>query len=413
MISPNMRILIAEEGVKTNAGHWAPYSKTIAEGLSAIGVSATVAGHVDADASVREGMPFEPVFRYSRWDGHYEHRPWLERKALVALHNWRLYKDMAAFLERSPPFDCIFCGNILVYHSFAWQMLARRFLGKEFHHLILMMVQPAGVLNPEQGNYVFPARSKALAWSLSKTVGHGCGRVSLAAETPAAQKEFSQLTGKAVNLFHHPVKAPLAIAAQSRQENGRTVRLVCPGFARYEKGSDILLEAIRITQGQAPDIDLRFRMQWKNNHRFETPCGHQISADRDLENQGLVEYLTNELKGDDYWQFLADADIIILPYRCNPYTTRLSRVAIEALIMGKPVIYTRGSWLDFAVNDSGCGVGFEDGSAKSLAAAITEACSKLASLRAAASAKAATAAEHYSPERFAERLKQLSDPRKC
>lgn len=402
-----MRVLIAEEGVKNNSGHWSPYSLSIVEGLAEIGVTALVAGHVDADLEVREAMPFEPVFRHSRWDGNYEHRPWLERKALVALHNWRLYRDMAAFLERSEPFDAIFCGNIIVYHSFAWQLLMHRFLGKKFHHLILMMVQPAGSFDRATNRYQFPLRSRALAWSLSKISLAGRGRVSLAVETPAAQAEFSALTGRPVNLLHHPVEAP-AVRSEPRRDS-KILRLVCPGFARYEKGSDILLDAIRKLVADNNTEGLRFVLQWKKGTSFTTAGGEVIGADLSLEKNGTAEFVEEELSGENYWKFLSEADIIVLPYRCNPYTTRLSRVTIEALIVGKPVIYPVGSWLEFAVEQSGTGIGFADGSAQSLAEAILKACSDFETLKLLAEGRATSAAANYSPRRFAESLKNLTE----
>lgn len=400
------RVLISEEGVKDNAGHWAPYSQSIVEGLEEIGASAVVAGHADATVEVRSAMPFEPVFRFSRWDGHYEHRPWLERKALVALHNRRLYRDMAAFLERSEPFDVIFCGNILVYHSFAWRMLVRRFLGKKFHHLVLMMVQPAGSLDRERGRYVFPLRSKALAWSLADSVAAGKGRVSLAVETPAAQAEFSQLTGKTVHLLHHPVEAP-DLGPPSRPERER-LRLVCPGFARFEKGSDVLLEAIRKLSSGGQGAGMQFTLQWKKGATFAGIDSMTVGVDEELQAKGVAKFEEVELVGDDYWRFLAEADLIVLPYRGDPYTTRLSRVTIEAMIVGKPVIYPKGSWLEFAVEESGAGVGFEDGSADSLAEAVLEARSRFATLAESARDRAAAAAEHYSARSFAGNLMSLT-----
>lgn len=403
-----MRFLISEEGVKNNAGHWAPYSQSIVEGLAEIGVDSVVAGHVEAASAVRAAMPFAPVFRYSRWDGNYEHRPWIERKGLVALHNRRLYRDMAAFLERSEPFDVVFCGNILVYHSFAWQMLARRFLGKKFQRLILMMVQPAGSYDEAKGCYRFPLRSKALAWSLSRTVLAGKGRVSLAVETPAAQSEFAQLTGRPVRLLHHPVEAPAcALAPKQGEQEKKVIRLVCPGFARFEKGSDVLLEAIRLLEGNPKANNLRFVLQWKKGVSFSGARGELISADGNLAQNGTVDYLDQELHGEAYWQFLADADLIVLPYRRDPYTTRLSRVTIEAMIVGKPVIYPKESWLEFAVEQSGVGVGFDDASPQSLAEAVLTACAELPTLRPLAEKAARGAAADFSPKRFAELLKEI------
>jgi glycosyltransferase involved in cell wall biosynthesis len=396
-------VLLCEEGVKTFAGHWAPYNQAIADGLCASGIACQIAGHVDADQSVRKTLDFQPVFHYSRWDGTYEHQSWIARKFLILLHNWRVYRDMSAFLKRSGPYDCIFCGNILVYHSLAWYWLSRRFLGKKFHNLVLMLIQPAGKLEHATGQYVFPKRSVLLRWSLQHTIDRSRGRVRLAVETPEAQIEFGQLVKRPIERLHHPVDFPKSWNPKPLAKN-KIRRYVCPGFARHEKGSDVLQDAIRIGQEQLLALNIKFTFQWKADGGFRRKEGNIEGRDKTLEANGLVQYEESVLSGMDYWDFLANSDLLVLPYRCDPYTTRLSRVTIEAMQVGRPIIYPKGSWLEFAVNESGVGVGFDDGSPKSLLGAIIEATSNLDALKVAAHAKASQARIRYSSKSFADEL---------
>lgn len=409
-MSTNAPCLLAEEGVKNFRGHWTPYTVCIAKGLAEAGRKVVVAGHRDAEPDVRAAMPFESVFRFSRWDGLYEHRPWLERKALVMLHNQRLHRDMSSFLNRAGPFDLVFCGNVLVYHSLAWYCLAKRHLGKRFQRLVLMLIHPAGTWDSVCGRYQFPLRSKLFAWALRQTVDLG-EKVTLAVETPAAQQEFAQLTGRSVHLLHHPVEAPVGWrSAESASRSGGKVRLSCPGFARYEKGSDVLLAALnRMAQRGFPE-GVEAHLQWRRETSFATPEGHTIERDEHLRERGYVCYLEEPLGGEAYWNFLASADILVLPYRCHPYTTRLSRVAIEAMIVGRPIIYPAGSWLAYAVERSGVGLPFEDGSPESLAETILRALHEREALAEAARQRAAAVAAEYSAKRFAEALLALGNP---
>jgi glycosyltransferase involved in cell wall biosynthesis len=61
--------------------------------------------------------------------------------------------------------------------------------------------------------------------------------------------------------------------------------------------------------------------------------------------------------------------VMVLPYRL-PYRLRVSRVVIEAMLHGMPVIATDGTTLLEQVNEYGCGLACEDGSAESLARAM-------------------------------------------
>ncbi len=401
------RALVAEEGIKTFSGHWTPYNAAIAKGFAELGWETMVAGHREAHGAVRAALPFAPVFRFSRWDGTYEHRLWFERRCLVFLHNWRLYRDMSAFLETQPAFELVFCGNLLVYHSLAWRWLARRYLGRKFHRLTLMMVQPAGSWVESEGRYVFPWRSGILAWSLASAVRHGRGAVTLAAETPAAAMEFAQLTGHSVTELHHPVDLPPGWEPPSSPQHALT-RIICPGFARYEKGSDLLLEAIRQIADTPLAERIEFILQWPDKATFALADGTQLARDETLTEGGLVRYVETSLGGLDYWNFLASGNLLVLPYRRNPYTTRLSRVAIEAMLLGKPVVYPDRSWLASAIEAHGAGVSFPGEQPKTLSEAIETAVNRLPALREAAERAAPSARHHYSARRFAERLANRS-----
>lgn len=405
------RVLIAEEGVKSFSGHFSPYSAAIAEGIQALGGEVVVAGHVDADPAVREAMPFSPVFRFSRWDGLYEHRSWLERKFLVLVHNWRLYRDMCRYLDQQDePFDLVFCGNLLVYHSLAWMWLAKRFRGRKFSRLVVMMIQPAGAKDENTGHYHFPRRASLFAWSLRKLHEAGKGKVAFATETPAAREEFSQLTGKPISELHHPVELPKGwmVREKNDHESGKDVRIVCPGFARYEKGSDLLLGAIRRLVETSVVSDSKFVLQWKAGSGFDLPNGSRVERDEALADSGVITYYEKPLSGHDYWDFLAAGDLLVLPYRGDPYTTRLSRVTIEGMLVGLPIVYPKNSWLESAVEKHGAGVGFEDGSEESLVEAIKKALDHLESLQSEAQNKQESARKYYSAKHFAMKLSEMA-----
>ncbi|MDJ0661012.1 MAG: glycosyltransferase [Crocosphaera sp.] len=65
-----------------------------------------------------------------------------------------------------------------------------------------------------------------------------------------------------------------------------------------------------------------------------------------------VTLIKNAMSADDYYQLLAEADALILPYDPNSYRFRTSGVLTEALAAGKPVIVPENSWLAKQVDSS-------------------------------------------------------------
>ncbi|MDJ0728370.1 MAG: glycosyltransferase [Crocosphaera sp.] len=65
-----------------------------------------------------------------------------------------------------------------------------------------------------------------------------------------------------------------------------------------------------------------------------------------------VKLIKNAMSADDYYQLLAEADALVLPYDSNSYRFRTSGVLTEALAAGKPVIVPENSWLGKQVDSS-------------------------------------------------------------
>ncbi|MFM8885428.1 MAG: glycosyltransferase, partial [Chthoniobacterales bacterium] len=61
--------------------------------------------------------------------------------------------------------------------------------------------------------------------------------------------------------------------------------------------------------------------------------------------------------------------VMLLPYR-NPYRLRVSRVVIEGMILGIPLVVTRGTTLWDQASKYGCALACEEDSAESVAEAI-------------------------------------------
>ena len=196
----------------------------------------------------------------------------------------------------------------------------------------------------------------------------------------------------------------------------------CYGAARWEKGSDIFLKAIRLVLQKAEKLKsldprpsaldsslaataagrpLRFAIQWVED--FQDEKGNLVQLDPWLREHPQVEMIGRYFEGDEYQRRLAEMDLMVLPYR-SPYRLRVSRVVIEAMLNGLPVIATKGTTLFEQAEEYGVVVGCEEGDAQSLAESILEVAERFESLRASAKEKVNAAAESFSVGFFRELL---------
>jgi glycosyltransferase involved in cell wall biosynthesis len=231
------------------------------------------------------------------------------------------------------------------------------------------------------------------------------GRVILAGETAGMVDELKRFTGLPATLFPHPVHlpAPPANTDATRPDSDDGILTVsCPGYARHEKGSDLLHDAIlRILDG--PDGHrFHFVLQWPAP--IGMPGGGTMSPDPRLLADGRVEFLNDNLPSVQYAALLERSHFIILPYRSHSYHQRLSRVAIEAAGMGIPLIYTKHTWVEEVVGIVGAGVPIKHETVDSVVEALRMAAGHASELRRSARENSRKIKEFHSAAEFRRRL---------
>ena len=269
-------------------------------------------------------------------------------------------------------------------------------------------------------------------------------------EDKFVQKQGAAWTSQAGAGFSNPTTSELARESENTLLNRSAIRpastpatsnslpatavkpLVfgCYGAARWEKGSDVFQEAIKlilsnevaskksrvasledepqlVTRDPLPATatgrPLRFAIQWVEDFRDRE--GNLISIDPWLREHPQVEVIGRYFEGDEYEWWLAKTDVMVLPYR-SPYRLRVSRVVIEAMIYSMPVVTTKGTTLYEQADEHGVVMGCEEGSAESLARAILEFAEVFAAMREAAEKKAEKAAESFSVGYFRKLLQK-------
>ena len=140
------------------------------------------------------------------------------------------------------------------------------------------------------------------------------------------------------------------------------------GDARLEKGFGLLPAAIAELQNHRPG---KLLVQFGIQSNFNVAGGEvgMIEARDALGLMRDVELIPDCLDTRDYYDRLAAANAIVVPYDAERYAARSSGILIEALAAGKPVVTTAGSWMESQVSASHAVV---FGNGRSLGSALIE-----------------------------------------
>jgi hypothetical protein len=401
------RLLIVEEALRsTDFGHWYEYIRTIAESCRAEGVEVQLLINRRAEKTVVETLHAEPKLRYSAWDGIYASSSAWKRYSGVIRHNFRLLTDVASYLATSQYFDVVLAPTNLAHHVLGWYRIAKRFAGTKFGRLALIFVNTPGS-RLSDGTFVFPRNTwfmRAVLNRMNRLQREG--RLTLAAETTKAAQHFKEFCGLDFALYPHVVSLPHAATntghrnlTLDRASRGSQVTLGSLGFARLEKGSLLLQEALVSLLHQSRSPGVRFVMQWGRDANGSAAHNNLPKA-KELVGNPCVEFIDRGLSTDEYWATFCQLDGLILPYRSDSYYNRVSRVAIEAACAGLPFIYPRDSWLADLAKRCGAGVAFEDGNLSDLVRAIRDFCAGIRDLKAGASDRLDVARQYHSPARL-------------
>lgn len=142
------------------------------------------------------------------------------------------------------------------------------------------------------------------------------------------------------------------LQTQPSRAKDQSIHIVYLGDARSEKGYQYLPDLVAalwlkyLQSGKA-----RFTIQ--SNYNIEGGELSILAAKLQLAQypERKVRLINDPMSPDKYYQLLASADIVLLPYNPQNYQ-RTSGVLTEALAAGKPVIVPARSWLAQQVDNS-------------------------------------------------------------
>lgn len=408
------KLLIVEEALRDLKAHWFEYIQTIKEAVNERGWEVEVAVHKDAAAEITRTFNCFPIFRNARYLRQEKDKLPAERYYGFLLHSLRCLRVLWPFFKKHR-YDAVFVPTVLVHHLLAWYIIMRLHPDKPAH-LTLFFVTPPGVWDDKRKMTDFP-KSTIILKKLLQLFRQFiiAGKVTLAAETREARNQFEKVSGLPFTLMPHPVpfndtatdntSAKIDMMASGRQQ---PVSFGCFGFARHEKGADLLKAAIEKILASNSDFPAHFTIQWTDP--FTMPDGSICTPGCTLESHPQVTIVDRPLASNEYKALLLKTDCMILPYRNSSYHARVSRIAIEAACNSIPIIYTKGGWLEENAENFGAGVGIADESPDELISAIQTVCYDFKKFSNQAKDSVQKARAYYDPGHFSRLLLNVGEP---
>jgi len=394
------RLLVVEENLRSRKGHYFQYAYALAHGQdSPKQLQIEFGVHRKADVDVLTTFQAHPIFPRSRLEKSRLNKVPGFSQISFLLHNLAVFRCLARHLRKRGPYDYILFPTAS-FHQILGAYLTQAVLPRLAPRLALFFVQqctswPGGKPAP-----VFDRTAPVvrLELSLFRTLVRK-KRTVLAAETARAQREFRDLTGLPVGLWPHPVSAGLSGPARGRQGG---IVFGSFGFARHEKGSDLLAEAVERCLGDPRFAKARFVLQWGEDYTDAT--GRRVTLSKRVRTDPRVAVIDWALDELQYSESLASVSVLLLPYRRSSYYGRLSRVSIEGACLGIPMIATPETHLASVIDEMGAGLLMEGESGEHLVAAMARLLGCAPQLTEQAVARAPQARRYFSPEAFMETM---------
>ncbi|GAA5511078.1 glycosyltransferase [Novipirellula caenicola] len=366
-MSTRDRLLIVEEALRDQEGHWFEYNRATKAAVGKVGkTKVEMLGNITMVDSVAHELGAKPHFRFTVWDQIYNHPQAWKRYLGILQHNRRLYQDLSSHFANAEYCDTVFAPTVVLHHFLGYYKFTKKFGGKKFRQLVLLVRNNIAIYDSD-GNRTFRSTAKFWKWAIQRFQPMiNSGLVRFVTDSERLADEYEELTGIRFQALPHPSLIGIYAPSDGAKVSGdvaqpKGVRLFLPGPARYEKGADRLVEAAKLLDKRDDLPPIEIVLQWSS--AFSLPDGSELGPS-DLSKLGLekvtFDIIEKPLDSDSYHKQLLRADLIVLPYRREAYFARISGVAVEAMMLGKPILYTSNTWVGTIAERFGCGIAMEN-----------------------------------------------------
>lgn len=365
--------IIIASGLADLVGHEFEYTAAVAKALRHRGYSVSILGARDAVPEVAALEGFVPVFRRTARPLGTKAPPW-EFFRLVGIFLADLHKAVSSLrLEKE---DLVFAHTI-TYPNFVGWVWSWLWSGKALPKTILLFRYSLMLRNPSRfrvlRQLLLPQAYRVLFWLLQRSSRPPV----IVVDSEDLREEYRFYTSLPIKVVPIPLDVNgldgmhSAMAVQSCGRLDR--RLLYLGDVRGGKGFELLpplVEALKTNN--ASDLSITIHCGRPPERYIEPGLARAFIRLQEFSKNGAVELIPSSLTRTDYLSLLANADIVLLPYRREYYAGQTSNVLAEAFAAGKPVVVPKDTWMASQVLATGAGAIFESGSADSLVHATRE-----------------------------------------
>ncbi len=421
-----MHWLIIEDGIQSRRGHWFGYLNAFVHGLASEGDKAQVYVCRDCELDTADLLNAKRVLPKSIWARMSDDAPKWKKLLRVPAHGLATYQSVSKLLrEREVAWDLdrfntadqrqaqliVFVPTVLVHHLVGWiPLIYRKFCRNESKVILFFPNTPIHLDTEGKAVIAKEPSANLFRWCIRRLADRVAeGVVVLGAETRSMAKALTEVTGVPFNYLPHPIRSTADDAESSGElflPKKRNLILGAYGMARADKCSGFLMKGIRLALEKDPELPVKFVVQWVKDYRDEH--GRLVACDPWLRHHPKVEIIDEYFDAGVYQEKLSNTDVMMLPYGSD-YRLRVSRVLIESIAAGIPVIVNRTTTLAEQAREFGSPFQFDDGSVQGLAQAIKLAAMDFGRAKAEALERAPRAREHFSVRTFRQRATEYSN----
>lgn len=329
-------IAILDPDAKGDWGHFLAYDRRLGIAVADKGFDFAVIGRQDLpqEAQPESARTLANVFSVHSWSvgnkwpdvdtRHLSSFAFELDKALVQLEREQPNSDILIFM---------YCGSVEVVEI--------------LEHILIPHPRVQAVINLFW-SYSFDITNPAYMdrWSpVLQRVLFKPGQVKVMHSTPQIAAEFNQALGFDIPVLPHPSTTfsdtqaqELALKPKKLAPTNRKLRILFPGGPRSEKGY-LLSTAACASLAQSGEYELLMRT------RIDASTEPRLRRAVEALDSEKINLFDGDFPQDAFNDWLASADVIVIPYLPEAFSNRTSGMLVDAMLLGVPVVVINDTWL--------------------------------------------------------------------
>jgi glycosyltransferase involved in cell wall biosynthesis len=404
-------ICVIDPWLRDYVGHGFNYANSISHAARSRGLEFRLVAARDCMPSIRQILPVEPIFRPLPMETS-DRNNWaaqvLEKCAKLGLNYARFSGDLSAMDARSMDRGWIlFLENARHFSLLALSRWLHKFRPAKAPAFVVMVW--FSYFDKRKGRWGETAALVRLAFRMLERASRKY-RIRLVADSQQLADEYRSLTRLPVRVLPLPCTSDVLLQSMGapRFPLGHAMNVLLPGRPSLSRGIATLAAAIKRLVDHGQCADLTFTLQ-----DYQTP-GREPELDRAvvmLRQLGLpgLRIVQKTLDEREYYQMMADADLVVLPYFQEVYRVMSSGPFVEALALGKPVVVTEDTWMSDQLQRFGAGLTVRDRDADDLARVLCAARDDYPRLAEQAVARRERWIAYHNPNSFVNELLKVAE----